>query len=141
MCKALQKRRAGHGRTAFVPGKDSRKVETESVNVIVRNPVPQCIQNTVPHYRIVAVHGIAASAEVIIITVRRKQVICFVIYAPVGNVRPLLIALRRMVEYNIEYDLDSCPVQTLNKILQLIRSQSHRCRCSIPCLRRKETYR
>ncbi len=77
--KSLQKRRLVHWRAIFVTAQDRCKVETESVYPVSVYPVTQAVQNHLADDGMVTVKRVAASAEIIIISFWRQQVINVVI--------------------------------------------------------------
>ena len=117
MREGLKQRGAAHGYAIRISGQDGGKIEAEAVYVIDAHPVAQAVQDVVSHHGIVAVHGVAAATEVIVVAVRREQVVRLVVYAPKRDVGPHLVALRRVVEHNVEHYLDSIPVEPLDHVL------------------------
>ena len=117
----FQQGRILHGLSLRIPGQDGCKIETEAIDMIVRNPVPKTVQDKAPHHRIVAVHGIPAAAEVVIGSIRRQQIIGFVVDAPEGYAPPVLIAFRRMIEYHIQYHFDPDLMELPHHVLHFLR--------------------
>ena len=72
----------------------------------------------------IAVHGISASAEIVISSVRPQQIICPVIDTPERYDRSFLISFRRVIEHYIENDLYTVLMEQSYHILQLIRFHS-----------------
>ena len=119
MRKGFQKRRAAHWYAIFVPGQDGGEVEAKTIDVVDAHPVTQTIQDEVSHYRVVAVHRVATTTEVEIEPIGGQQVVGRVVYAPEGDVLAVLVALRRVIEDDVKYDLYARLVKALNYILEL----------------------
>ncbi len=65
----------------------------------------------------VAVQGIAAPAEIIIIAFRCQQIIDIVVKSLEGEERSLLVAFCRVIQYHIQIDLDPVLVEDLDQVL------------------------
>ena len=66
----------------------------------------------------VAVEGVAAAAEIIILPVRREHVIDPVVKALEAEARPLFVALRRMIEHHVQDHLDPVFMQRPDQLLE-----------------------
>ena len=87
------------------------------------HPVAETVQHHIAHNGIVAVHGVPAAAEVIVIPVGCQQVIGAVVNAAVGDGGAVLISLRRVVENHIQDDLNSVLMKMADLGLQLVGFQ------------------
>ena len=70
--------------------------------MIIFYPVMQTLYNHFLHHRMVAVHGIATTGEVIIIAFGCQHVINIIIEAFERDKRSVFIPFCRMVEYHIQ---------------------------------------
>ena len=71
-------------------------------------------------HRVVAVERVAAATEVLVTALRREQVPGPVVQAAERERRPILAPLRRVVEDDVENDLDAVFVQLLDERLEFI---------------------
>ena len=116
----LEQRRLFHGTAVLVPAQDGRKVEPEAVHPVVGHPIAQTVQNHLVDNGVVAVEGVAAAAEIVIIPLRGEQVVNIVVKALEGEEGAPPVALGGVVEHHIQIDLDAPPVGLLNEQLQLV---------------------
>ena len=70
--------------------------------------------------RVVAVERVPAPAEIVVLPIRCKEIVDVIVKSLEGKERPLLVALRRVVEDHVQKDLDPLPVEVLDQIFQLI---------------------
>ena len=115
----LQERRIVQGRTVLMPPQDAGKVKAEAVDPVAYRPVPQAFQDHLAHDGVVAVQGIAAAAEIIVIPVGRQHIIDLIVEALETEGRTLFVALCGMVEHNVKDDLDAVVVEGLDQDFQL----------------------
>ena len=66
----------------------------------------------------IAVHGIAAATEIIIVSIGSQQIINIVVKAFKRYERPILVSFCRMIEYNVQNNLDSVLMQGFYQLLQ-----------------------
>ena len=66
----------------------------------------------------IAIHGIAAAAEIIIIAIGSQEVINIVVKAFKRYERPVLVPFCRMIEYHVQDNLDSVLMQGFYQLLQ-----------------------
>ena len=66
----------------------------------------------------VAVHGVAAAAEVIIISFRRQQIVYIIVKALKRDKRSVLISFSRMIKHNIQNHLNPILMQRLDQLFQ-----------------------
>ena len=78
-CQILQKRRIIHRRPVLISSENARKVEAESVYVICHGPVAERVEDHLLHDRMVAVQGVSAAAEIVVFSIRRKNVVDIVV--------------------------------------------------------------
>ena len=107
-CQTVQKRRVFHRGAILIAPKDTGQIESESVDVIVDRPVPQTLHDQFLDDRMIAVDGIPAAGEIIVIPIRRQHIVDVVVEPLEGYERPVFISLRGMVENHIQNDLDAC---------------------------------
>ena len=93
--------------------------------MIIRYPVSQAIKYIVSDYGVVAVKRIAAATEIVIIAIRREQIIGLIIYSSIGDIRSIFITLCSMIKYNIEYYLYTGLMHLLDHIFKLFGHKSH----------------
>ena len=67
----------------------------------------------------IAVQCVAASAEIIIFSLRRKDIVNIIIKSLETEIRSIFISFCRMIEYNIQNNLDSIFVELPDQFLQL----------------------
>ena len=113
----LQERRICQGRSVCITSEDSCKVKSEAVDTIVDSPVAQTLQNIHPDHRVVAVQCIAASTEIIIISVWSQHIAELVVKAFEGEDRSVFIPFGSVVKDNIQDDLNTIFVQLLDHFL------------------------
>ena len=79
--------------------------------MILGGPVAQAVDDKFPHRRIVAVHRVSAARVVREISLLIEDIPSLVVDAPERKNRSVCAAFRRMVEDDIEHDLDALPVE------------------------------
>ena len=85
------------------------------------NQIAQRIDDHRPDYRMVAVDGIAAAGKIeIVIPLLVQEVVDRVVNGPESRGDALEIAFTRMVEDQIEDNLDACPVKTADHGFELV---------------------
>ena len=75
----------------------------------------QTVNNEPAHHRMIAVHDVATAAEIIVVAIRRQHVIDIVINALEAEARSHLISFCRVVEHNIQNDLDAIFLELANQ--------------------------
>ena len=75
--------------------------------MISRGPVPQTLQDHLMHNRMVAIQGIAAAAEIIIVPIRRKHIVDIIIKPFKGEARAMLVPFRRVIEHHVKNTLNA----------------------------------
>ena len=84
------------------------------------DPVAQAVQNHLPHDGVVAVDRVAAAAEIVVLPLRRQQVVDVVVKALEREEGPLFVALRRVVEHHVQVHLDTVLLECLDQTFQLV---------------------
>ncbi len=87
--------------------------------MVVDRPVAQTVHDHLPHDRMVAVQGVPAAAEIIIMPVGGQHVVDIVIEALEGKAGPHLVPLCRMVKDHVQDALDAVIIELLDQVLQL----------------------
>ena len=108
--------------------------------MVVGHPVAQTLHNHVTHIGVVAVQGITAAAEIIVIAIRCQHVIGLVVDAAIGDVGALLVALGGVVEHYVEHHFNAVLVQLFHHVLQFIHLHGEPASRSIGGLGGKESY-
>ncbi len=103
-----------------MPPQDAGQVEAEAVDAVAHRPVAQAFQDQLADDGVVAVQGIAAAAEIIVIAIWRQHIVNFVVEALEAEGRPLFVTLRGVVEHHVQDYLDAIIVQGLDQHFQLI---------------------
>ena len=124
----------------LVASEDGSKVEAEAVDMVVGHPVAQTLHNHVTHIGVVAVQGITAAAEIIVIALRCQHVICLVVDAAIGDIWALLVAFSGVVEHYVEHHFNAVLVQLFHHVLQFIHLHGEPACRSIGGLGGKESY-
>ena len=83
-------------------------------------PVPEGAYDQLLYHRMVAVHGIPAAAEIIIISVRRQHIVYVVVKALEGKAGTVFISLGRMVKDHVQEAFDAVVVEGPDQRFQLI---------------------
>ena len=116
--QTLQKRRFTHRRTILVPPQDGGKIETKTVYMIGSRPVPQAFQDHLMHNGMVAVQGIAAATEIIVIPVRCQHIVNVIVKSFEGKAGSSLISLRRVIKYHIQNTLNAILMKGADQFFQ-----------------------
>jgi hypothetical protein len=88
--------------------------------VVLAGPGAQAAEDHVADDRVVAVEGVPGAGEVVVVPLRREDVVHPVVQAAEGDRRPVLVALGGVVEDNVEDHLDPGPVHLLDEVLELL---------------------
>ena len=120
MGNLLDDGRLGHGLAVLVPCQYGGQVEAEPVHPVLCHPVAQAVDDEPAGHRVVAVQRVAAAAEIVIIPVRRQDIIDIIVDPLEGEAGAVVISLRRVVEHHVQDDLDSVLLQLVDQLLQLI---------------------
>ena len=139
--KLLQKWRILHRSTVCRSSENARKVKAEPIHMVIGHPVAKTFHNKALYNRVIAVHGIAAAGEVVVLRIRRQHVIDVIVNALKGNERAALSALCGMVEDHIQNHFDSVLLQKLDHLLQLPTLTVVLCRSGIAGVRGKKSHR
>src|SRR5262249_55223674 len=91
----------------------------ETIDMHVANPVAQASHDEITDNRVVAIHGVAATGVVQVAAVFVEQVIEFVIEPAEAEGAAAIVALAGVVEDDIEDDLDTGSVQSLDHVAEL----------------------
>lgn len=86
----------------------------------------------------VAVHHIAAAAEIVIFPIRRKHVVDIVVNPLKRETRSHLVSFRSMVKHNIKDDFYPICIQFMNQAAELISCFSGTRVCGIGNIWRKK---
>ena len=124
----------------LVASEDGSQVEAEAVDVVVGHPVAQALHNHVTHIGVVAVQGIAAATEIIVIALRGQHIIGLVVDAAIGDVGALLVALSGVVEHHVEHHFNAVLMQLFHHVLQLVHLHGEPARRGVCGLGGKESY-
>ena len=116
----LQQRRVVQGRAVLMPPQDAGQVEAEAVDAVAHRPVAQAFQDQLADDGVVAVQGIAAAAEIIVIAARREHIVHLVVEALEAEGGPLLVALGSVIEHHVQDHFYAVVVEGLDQHLQLI---------------------
>ena len=105
-------------------GQCRRKIEAESVNMHLGNPVPQRIHNQLQRVRMPNIQAISRTRVVhIVLTVIIDQaIISRVVDTPEAQRRPHMVAFSRVVIDDVENDFDVIVVEGPHHILELRNS-------------------
>ena len=89
------------------------EVETEAIDVHFAHPVAQRIHHQLQRTRVREVEGIAAAAEIFVVTgiVRAEAIVAGVVDAAEGNRRAVFVAFCRVVEHHVENDFQTGRMQ------------------------------
>ena len=117
--QTLQQGRVLHGNAVLVTAQDTGQVKTEAVHMVFGDPVFETVDDELPDNGVIAVKGIAAAAEVVILPGGHQHVIDVIVKALEGQEGSVLIAFGRMVEDNVQDDLDPVLFQDLDGLFQL----------------------
>ena len=109
-----------HGGAVLVAPQDGGQVEAEAADVVGGDPVAQAADNHLVDNRVVAVQGVSAAAEIVIVSLGGEEVVNIVVEALEGEEGPVLVALRRVVEDHVQVDLDPVFVAVLDEPLELV---------------------
>src|SRR5215813_4592077 len=86
------------------------------------NPIAEAVEDHPPDNRMINVKRVSRTA---VISVPRailfENIVGSVVEAPKTQGWSVVIAFGSVIEYNVENDLDSCPVQRLDHITKLIQ--------------------
>ncbi len=88
--------------------------------MVGRHPIPQAVQNHLPHDGMVTVERIPAAAEIVIVPVRGQEIINIIVKAFKREKRAVLIALGGMVKYNVQKDLNAVFIEQPDQLLELV---------------------
>ena len=124
----------------MIASEDGCQVEAETIDVVVGDPVAEALDNHVAHIGVVAVQGVSTATEIIIMSIGRQHIIGLVVYATIGDVGTLLIALGGVVKHHVEHHFDAVLVQLLHHVLQLIHLHGKLARRGIGSLRGEESH-
>ena len=116
--KAFQKGRVAHRSRILIPTENRSQIEAETVHTVIDDPVSQAVKNQLPDDRVIAVQRISTAAEIVIVALRGQHIIYIVVEALKRNHRAMLIALSRMVKYDIQNNLHSVLMQRFDQSLE-----------------------
>ena len=120
-----------------------RQIESESIDVHFRHPVPQAVHQQLERAWMPHVQRVAAS-RVIHVVARLPfddAIICGVVDTPEANRRAQLIALRGVVVNDVQNDLETGAVQSPNHVLEFSYLIAGRTRRRETRVRGKESQR
>ena len=90
-----------------VAAEDRGEVEAQAVDVHLRHPEAQAVENQFADDGMVAIDGVAAAGEVEVIAVRPEHVIKLIVQAAKGIGSAAVVAFAGVVEDDIENDFDA----------------------------------
>ncbi len=102
-----------------MPAQDAGQVETEAVDAVIHCPIPQAFQNQLPDDGVVAVQGIAAAAEVVVVPVGRQHVVDLVVEAFETEGGALFVPFGGVVEHHVQNHFYAVVVKGLDQHFQL----------------------
>ena len=105
--------------------------------MVFRGPVAQTVEDQGDVPGVVAVQRVAAAGEVVIIAIRRQQVVGLIVDTPERD-SGHFVAFRGVVEHHVENDLDPGAMQFLDRRLEFVDLHAERSGDSEAGLRRKE---
>src|SRR5258708_37364857 len=117
-----EKRRMAYPVAVAVGREDRRKIEAETIDMHLLNPIAEAIQNEAADCGVIGIEGVPTTAEV---QVGRRRVLIenvvgAVIDAAKAQGRPVLTAFGSVIEDNVKNDLDACAVKGLNHVAELV---------------------
>ena len=118
--QGLEQGGIAHGGTVLAAAQDGGQIEAEAVDAVGGHPVAQAVQNHLPDDGVVAVHGVAAAGEVVILPVGGEQIVDVVVKALEGEEGAFFVALGGVVEHHVQIDLDAPAVASLNQPFELV---------------------
>ena len=112
----------GNGRPVLVARQHGREVEPEPVDVHVGDPVAEAVEDQPTDDGLVGVERVAAAGVVgVARPVRRiEDVVLVVGEAAVGERRPVVAALGRVVVDDVQDDLEARPMERLHEVPELV---------------------
>ncbi len=116
----LQDRRVRHRCSVLIPRQNRREIKPETVHAVGSHPIPQTVNDKLAHGGMIAVDRVPASAEIIVVSVRRQNVIDVIVDSLKREDRSVLVSLGGMVKHHIENDLDSVLFQFADQIFELL---------------------
>ena len=139
----LQQRRVLQQPSGPLAAQDRREVETEPVDVHLDDPVPQAIEDDVADHRMIAFTVLPVPVIVAVVPpiVLLEQVVDRLSKSAERERRPVLVALGRVVEDDVQDDLDAGPVKRLHHLLELERLLAIAARAAVGRLRGHERHR
>ena len=126
----------------LIAHKNGSQIEPESVNVHVRDPVAETVENHPTHDRLVGIER-APSAGVIRIagSVAIENVVGLILQAAKAERRAGVIALRGMIEDHVQDHFDTCAVQGLYHIAEFVHRTKRVLARTVSAVWREERYR
>ena len=115
MSLVFEQRRVRHGIAVLVASEDGGEIESETVDMVVGDPVAETFHNHVAHIGIVAVQRVATAAEVKVASIGSQHIIGLVVDTAIGDVRTSLVTLSSVVEHHVEHHLDAVGVQAFRR--------------------------
>ena len=98
----------------FMPDTPQR---TESIHPVADRPIPKALQNQLVNDWMITVQGIAATAEIIIISIRCQHIINLIVKALEAEGGTILITFSRVVKYHIQDYFDPIVVKLSYELL------------------------
>ena len=111
--KKRKKRRPSLAR----PREDRRQIESEPVHPHLHRPVAQTVQNKGAHHGVVAVHRVPAPRVVVVLALGGQHVVHAVVQTAERKRRTSLVALRGVVENDVQDDLEGGGVHAYTVIV------------------------
>src|ERR1700752_2107116 len=114
-------RRDGHYVAAVTASQDRCEIETEAIHVHLFDPIAKTVHNHSANDRMISIERISSSAVVgVTRPVLLQEIVGAVVDAAKTQCRPMVVAFRRVIEHDVQNDLNACSMQALDHIAKLI---------------------
>ncbi len=87
--------------------------------MVLGHPVPETVHDIADDHRVIAVEGIAAAAEIVVLSARGEHIVDAVVHALEAHEGTFAVSLRRVVEHDVQDDLDLALLEQLDQFLEL----------------------
>ena len=98
---------------------DAGQIESETVDVIVVNPVSQTMKNHLANNRMIAVDRVAAATVVTVMLAFAQDVVDLVFQSFERQRRTIFVAFAGVIEHDVQDHFDAGAVQRLDHLLEL----------------------
>ena len=113
--------RIRHRLPRLIARQDRREIEPESVHVHHLDPVPEAVHDHPADDGVVGVERVSTAGVVgVASAVVLQDIVRRVVQAPEAQRRPMVIALRGVIEHDVEDHLEARPVQRLHHVTELV---------------------